>query len=175
MTRKLSAIECMIDANIGFMVRLEGSFQLERLRSALARVQRKHPALRMVLRKQKNGLYYEENCAPEVPLRVVPRVSEDDYKCEMQIELMGAFGEGQTLLRAVWLPSEHESDLLFVTSHRICDGMSMLTIVREVLRALHSDKELVPYDPVTARIMIGEYKPEQPWKPKLIAGLMNGA
>ena len=44
MRRKLSAIECMIDGNIVYMVRLEGSFQEDRLRSALARVQRKHPA-----------------------------------------------------------------------------------------------------------------------------------
>ncbi|AEU38339.1 condensation domain-containing protein [Granulicella mallensis] len=175
MKRKLSAIECMIDGNIVYMVRLEGSFQVDRLREALARVQRKHPALRMVLRKQKDGLYYEENCAPDVPLRIVPRIAEDDYKRESLTELGTAFVEDRSLLRAVWLPAETESDLLLVTSHRICDGMSMLTIVREVLFALHSDQELVPYEPITAKVMIGDYEPPQPWKRKLIASLLNNA
>ncbi|MBB5062856.1 condensation domain-containing protein [Granulicella mallensis] len=173
MKRKLSAIECMIDGNIVYMVRLEGTFLVDRLREALARVQRKHPALRMVLRKQKDGLYYEENCAPEVPLRIVPRIAEDDYKRESLTELETAFVEDRSLLRAVWLPAETESDLLLVTSHRICDGMSMLTIVREVLFALHSDEELVPYEPITAKVMIGDYEPPQPWKRKLIASLLN--
>jgi hypothetical protein len=175
MKRKLSAIECMIDGNIVYMVRLEGSFRVDRLREALARVQRKHPALRMVLRKQTDGLYYEENCAPDVPLRIVPRTSEDDYKRESLTELETAFVEDRSLLRAVWLPAETESDLLLVTSHRICDGMSMLTIVREVLFALHSDEELVPYEPITAKVMIGDYEPPQPWKRKLIASLLNNA
>lgn len=175
MKRKLSAIECMIEGNIVYMVRLEGSFQVDRLREALARVQRKHPALRMVLRKQKDGLYYEENCAPDVPLRIVPRTVEDDYKRESLTELETVFVEDRPLLRAVWLPAETESDLLLVTSHRICDGMSMLTIVREVLFALHSDEELVPYEPITAKVMIGDYEPPQPWKRKLIASLLNNA
>jgi hypothetical protein len=175
MKRKLSAIECMIDGNIVYMVRLEGIIQQDRLRSALSRVQRKHPALRMLIRKERDGLYYEEDCAPEVPLRVVPRLAEDDYKRESQIELTTVFVEDRPLLRAVWLPSESESDLLLVTSHRICDGMSMLTIVREVLRALHSDEELVPYEPITAKVMIGDYQPEQPWKRRLTAALINAA
>jgi hypothetical protein len=175
MRRKLSAIECMIDGNIVYMVRLEGSFQEDRLRSALSRVQRKHPALRMLIRKERDGLYYEEDCAPEVPLRIVPRMAEDDYQRESYVELRKVFAEGQTLLRAVWLHSEFESDLLLVTSHRICDGMSMLTIVREVLRALHSDEELVPYEPISAKVMIGDYQPQHPWKRKLMASLLNGA
>ena len=175
MRRKLSAIECMIEGNIVCMIRLEGSFQEDRLRSSLSRVQRKHPILRMLIRKEPDGLYYEEDCAPEVPLRIVPRMSEDDYKRENYMELRNVFVEDQPLLRVVWLHSEFESDLLFVTSHRICDGMSTLTVVREVLFALHSDEELVPYEPITTKVMIGDYVPPHPWKRKLMAGLLNTA
>ena len=55
MRRKLSAIEHMIDGNIVYFVRLEGSIDPERLRLALGRVQRKHPALRTLLREQRDG------------------------------------------------------------------------------------------------------------------------
>jgi len=174
MRRKLSAIEHMIDGNIVYFVRLEGRVDPERLRLALGRVQRKHPALRALIRKERDGLYYEEDCAPEVPLRVLRRVEEDNFRRESQLELTTVFPYDQPQLRAVMLQSERESDLLLVTSHRICDGMSMLTIVREVLRALHKDEDLIPYAPITTRDMIGDYQPPQPWKRKLTASLVNG-
>ena len=127
MRRKLSAIEHMIDGNIVYFVRLEGSFDPERLRLALGRVQQKHPALRTLIREQRDGLYYEEDCAPEIPLRIHQRVEDDDFRRESQLELTTVFRFDQPQLRAVMLQSERESDLLLVTSHRICDGMSMLT------------------------------------------------
>jgi hypothetical protein len=173
MRRKLSAIEHMIDGNIVYFVRLEGTLDPERLRRALGRVQRKHPALRTLIREERDRLYYEEDCAPEVPLRVLRRVEEDDFRRESQLELTTVFAFDQPQLRAVVLQSERETDLLLVTSHRICDGMSMLTIVREVLRALHKDEDLIPYAPITTRDMIGDYQPPQPWKRKLTASLVN--
>ena len=174
MRRKLSAIEHMIDGNIVYFVRLEGSVDPERLRQALGRVQRKHPALRTLIREERNELYYEEDSAPEIPLRILRRVEEDDFRRESQLELTAVFPFDQPQLRAVLLQSGRESDLLLVTSHRICDGMSMLTIVREVLRALHKDEDLIPYAPITTRDMIGDYQPPQPWKRKVTAWLVNG-
>jgi hypothetical protein len=172
--RKLSTIEHIVEANILCFVRLEGSFHVDQLRSALSRVQRKHPALRALIREEPGGLYYEADSAPEIPLRIVRRVTEDDYRRECQTELTTDFGCNKPMLRAVWLQSELESDLLLTTSHRICDGMSIFTIVREVLRSLHTNEELIPYEPITERDIIADYQPAQPWKRKLAAGLING-
>src|SRR5258708_30942356 len=174
MRRRLSYLEHIDEGNIVSFVRLDGSFSLEQLRSALLRVQRKHPALQVLLREEADGLYYEADSAPEIPLRIVPRVTEDDYRRECQTELTTAFAYDKPQLRAVWLQSEVESDLLLTTSHRICDGMSMLTIVREVLRSLHTGEELIPYEAITERDIIGGYQPPQPWKRKLAVRLMNG-
>jgi hypothetical protein len=171
---KLSHIEEIVDVNIVCFVRLEGSFHADQLRSALSRVQRRHPALRALIRKELHGLYYEADSAPEVPLRIVPRLREDDYRRECQTELTTGFADDQPQLRAVWLRSEPESDLLFTTTHRLCDGMSVFLIVREVLRSLHTEEEPIPYEPVTVQDIIGVYQPPQPWKRKLTAGLMNG-
>jgi hypothetical protein len=172
--RKLSTIEHIVEANILCFVRLEGSFHVDQLRSALSRVQRKHPALRALIREEPGGLYYEADSAPEIPLRIVRRVTEDDYRRECQTELTTDFVDDQPQLRAVWLQSEVESDLLLTTSHRICDALSILTIVREVLRSLHTNEELIPYEPITERDIIGDYQPPQPWKRKLAVGLING-
>ncbi len=173
MRRKLSSIEHMIDGNIVYFIRLEGTFSNGDLRSALARVQRKHPALRMLIRKEKDGLYYEEDCAPAIPLRIVPRRGKEDFRRECEAELSARFPWDQPQLRVVWLQSELEQDLLLITSHRICDGMSMLTIVREVLRSLHSREELIPYDPITTKDIIGDFQPPHPWKRRLQTGVLN--
>lgn len=174
MRRKLSAIEHMIEGNICYLVRLEGAFGEDRLRSALARVQRKHPALRALIREEPDGLYYLEDTAPEIPLRVVPRTSDDDYRREYEVELTATFPHDLPQMRVLWLRSERDNDLLLTCSHRICDGMSMLTLVREVLRALYSDEKLIPYAPVTTRDIIGDYRPERMWRRKLAARLLNG-
>lgn len=174
MRRKLSALEHMIDGNICYCVRLQGDVAPERLRTALARVQRKHPALRALIREEPDGLYYEEDSAPKIPLRIVPRESDEDVRRACAAELAAAFPHDQPQLRAVWLPSGPESDLLLTTSHRICDGMSLLTLLREVLRALHSDDELVPYPPVTTRDIIGDYRPPSMWRRELAARALNG-
>ncbi len=173
MSRKLSNIEHILDGNILYFVRLEGSLNLDELRSAIARVQRKHPALRTLIREKYDGLYYEEDSAPGIPLRIVPRLSEDDYRRECQTELATAFAYDLPQLRVVWLQSEGESDLLLTTSHRICDGMSMFIIVREILKSLHSDEELIPYEPITTQDIIGNYQPPQPWKTRLKVSLLN--
>jgi hypothetical protein len=174
MRRKLSAIEHMIDGNIVYFVRLEGSVDVTRLGHALSCVQRKHPALRTLIREERDGLYYDEDCAPSVPMRILPRLDDRQYKRESQRELTTAFPYNQPQLRAVCLQSSQETELLLTTSHRICDGMSMLTIVREVLRLLHADEELIPYAAITTQDMIGGFHPKWPWTRRLLARLLNG-
>lgn len=171
--RKLSTIEHVLDGNLVCSVRLEGSLSLHQLRSALARVQHKHPVLCALIREEADGLYYEADCAPEIPLRFILRASEDDYQRECQTELTTDFAYDQPQLRAVCLQSERESDLMLTTSHRICDGMSVLIILREVLRSLHTDEELIPYKPITTQDIIGDYQPPQLWERKLKAFLLN--
>ena len=175
MRRKLSTIEHILDGNVTCFVRLEGGISADQLRSALARVQRKHPALRALIRVERDGMYYEADSAAEIPLRIVPRATEDDYRRECQIELTTEFAYDKPQLRAVWLRSEGESDLLLTTSHKICDGASIFIIVREVLRSFHTDEELIPYEAVKVQDIIGDYEPPQPWKRKLAAWLLNGA
>jgi hypothetical protein len=171
---KLSFIERILDVNITCAVRLEGSFDVNQIRSALLRVQRKHPVLRALVREERQGLYYEGDTAPEIPLRVARCPTGHDYWREWQTELNTAFAPEQPQLRAVWLCMERESSLLLTTTHRACDGMSILTIAKEVLWALHGGEELIPYEPVTVHDIIGDYRPSKPWKHKLGAFLING-
>src|SRR5260370_2789197 len=171
---KLSHIEHIVDVNITCFLRLEGSLDVDQLRLALSRLQRKHPALHALIREEPDGLSYEADSAAEIPLRIVPRVTEDDYRRECQTEMTTGFAGDQPQLRAVWLQSELENDLLLTTTHRMCDGMSVFIIVREVLRSLHNNEEPIPYEPITVQDIIADYQPPKPWKHKLAVALMNG-
>ena len=173
MKRKLSTIEHMIDGNIVYFVRLAGQIEERRLRTAIDRLQYKHPVLRMLIREEQDGLCYEFDCAPEIPLLILPRISQSDYRREIAAELNARFTHSQPQLRLVWLRSEVEQELLFVASHRICDGMSMLTIVREVLRCMHRDEIPLPYAPISPDDIIGDYQPPRPWKRRMSAHLCN--
>jgi hypothetical protein len=173
MMRKLSSIEHMIDGNIVYFVRLAGNFPEQQLRTSIARLQYKHPVLRMLIRVKRDGLYYEYDCAPSIPLRILPRLSEDDYHRNSTEELRVRFSHDQPQLRVVWLQGDREQDLLFVASHRICDGMSMLTIVREVLRYIYKDEMPVPYQPISPDHIIGDYRAPHPVGRRMMAHLSN--
>jgi hypothetical protein len=173
MRRKLSNIEHVLDGNVMCLISLEGSFSSDQLRSALSRVQRRHPALRALIREESDGLYYEDDCAPQIPLHIVSGASEDDRRRQCDMELTTAFGYDQPQLRVVWLQSKGKSDLLLTTSHRICDGKSIFILVQEILQSLCSDGELVPYAPITTQDIIGGYRPLQPWKLKLKVRILN--
>jgi hypothetical protein len=171
MKRKLSRIEHALIGNVVCFVSLEGHLTYDQLRLALARVQRKHPALRALIRTEVDGLYYEDDPSVEIPLRVA--AGDDWPECEK--ELVTDFDHDKPQLRVVWLRRTFGADLLFATSHRICDGMSILIIVKEVLRSLHSDEGLIPYDAVTIEEILEGYRSAKPWKFKLLLSILNGA
>lgn len=177
MSRKLSTIEHLIDGSLVYAVRLEGGIDETRLREALARVQRKHPALRATMQARRGGLHYVEDSAGPIPLRVLDRNGDDDCRRESVDEAETPFAHGQPQLRLVWLRGADASDLLFVASHRICDGMSLLILVRETLRALYDDAPLRPYAALSAADIVGDYRPEHPrrrrWTARLIGLLLR--
>ncbi|MEG3789646.1 condensation domain-containing protein [Lysobacter sp. CCNWLW3] len=173
MSRALSTIEHLIDGCIVYAIRLEGEIDEARLRAALARVQAKHPALRATLRTQAGSVRYVDDSAGPIPLRVLPLRGGGDYRREADAELATPFAEGQAQLRLVWLRGAGRSELLFVASHRICDGMSLLIVARETLRALYDDTPLRPYAALTAADIVGDYRPEHPRRRRWIARLIG--
>ncbi|WP_242110099.1 condensation domain-containing protein [Luteimonas aquatica] len=178
MKRKLSTLERLIDANICYRVALEGEIDADRLRSAIDRVQRKHPMLRMAIRDVDGEPHYALDPALRVPLRAVEWVSAEHRERECETETYGAFPPDQPQLRVVWLRRAEAADvacdeLLVTSTHRVCDGMSMFTIVRELLRWLHSDQEPVPYTPPTVADIVGDLRDGRSGKQRMAARLVN--
>ncbi|WP_226467911.1 condensation domain-containing protein [Luteimonas panaciterrae] len=179
MKRKLSTIERLIDGNLCWRIALEGNLTAEKLRASLDRMQRKHPALRMLIHEANGEFFYELDAARQIPLRVVEWVSAEHRTHECETEAYAAFPHDQPQLRVVWLRRPHDNtpgvhdELLITSAHRICDGMSMFVIVRELLEGLHSDQALTPYTALDIQDVIGDFHDKHAWKRKLLARAIN--
>lgn len=145
--------------NISVTASIRGDLVEERLRRALTRVQAKHALLRCLIVRREGRPWFEPRApAPPIPLHIVERRRDDDWIEATRSELRRRFDGGrQPLARLTWLRGERRNELLLVGHHAICDGRSLLTLLREILLlcdrpdgdiggdgALHAVEELLP-------------------------------
>lgn len=173
-TRKLTTIERLIDGDITYRLTIAGALPLERLRAALDRVQRKHPALRMRLRMERDEWYYEQDAAGPIPLRAATCLSERDLAGEIAREEAATFAPGEPQLRVAWLCTDQGGVLLITAAHRICDGMSLLIVAKELLGGLYSEQPLLPYAPLSPLDIAGTAQGPGERKRRVVAAAING-
>ncbi|MEZ2338063.1 condensation domain-containing protein [Mucilaginibacter sp. RCC_168] len=157
MKRKLMMVERImhVDAstplNCVFTVKIAGSINAENLHTALAKVQQKHPLLRVQIdEEQKGGPYFITNeQVQSIPVRIAERVTDDDWLKESETEWYKLFdGENVPLARIVWIRSAVVSELLLVMPHCVCDGGTCIALLREILSLLDNpEQELDTYAP----------------------------
>lgn len=123
---------------IVFPARIRGRLHEDRLRHALARVQAKHPLLRCRVAPGDDGpadrpwFHLQPHAAP-IPLRIVERTGDDDWRRESRHEWTLPFDADRPLVRVTWLRGADAGELLLVCHHCICDGRSIVTLLREIL------------------------------------------
>jgi NRPS condensation-like uncharacterized protein len=137
-------VNCLLTA------RLRGRIIEENLRSALRKVQRRHPPLRaIVVEKEEHPCFVFRQEPEEIPLRIVPRQGDEDWRTEVLSEWRTPFClRHDPPVRVVWIRSDDVSEFLLTGHHCVCDGASLVTIFRELLRATDQpDLDLEPYSP----------------------------
>ncbi|MGO4701081.1 condensation domain-containing protein [Dyella sp. 2RAB6] len=174
MMRKLTTIERLIDSNLTSRLSIDGTLSIDGLRAAIDRVQRKHPALRMLLRRESDGWYYALDAAGPVSLRVAICTSAQVLASEIAREETAPFADDEPLLRLAWLRTDGGGVLLLTAAHRICDGIGMLTLARELLAALHRETPLLPYAPIDPLDMVAAADRPLERKHRLLAAAING-
>ncbi|WP_237054040.1 condensation domain-containing protein [Marilutibacter chinensis] len=124
---------------IVFPARIRGRLREERLRDALARVQARHPLLRCRVvpgdgggRDDRPWFQLQERPAP-VPLRIVERTGDEHWRHESRNEWKQPFDADLPLIRVTWLRGAETSELLLVCHHCICDGRSIIVLLRDIL------------------------------------------
>lgn len=143
-------VDAKATVNCVFTAKIRGTIKEETLRMALSEIQRKHPLLRVVIREDEDGKPYfvSDTQIPAIPISIIERVSEDDWITTSEAEWENRFDVKKgPLARVIWLKSDDVSELLLVCAHCICDGTSMLTLMREMLLLLDQQDTLMePYE-----------------------------
>jgi NRPS condensation-like uncharacterized protein len=147
---RIMYVDAKATVNCVFAAKIRGTIKEENLRTALSEIQRKHPLLRVVIREDEQGRPYfvSDTQIPSIPISIVERFSDDDWMTSSEAEWDNRFDVKKgPLARIIWLRSDDVSELLLVCAHCICDGTSMLTLMREMLLLLDQQDTLMePYE-----------------------------
>jgi len=155
--RKLNEIEYLNwligqPYNISMAITIEGTFPEELLRNSLKKLQLKHPILQAQLDVNEIGepyFFWQE--IGQIPLDVIPRTQNDNYKKIVAEEFITPFETGKKspypLIRVKLLKDETVSDLIITLQHVIGDGMSMVFLFRDIIDFMaNPDKEVTPLE-----------------------------
>jgi len=174
-------VDAKATVNCVFAAKIRGTIKEENLRMALSEIQRKHPLLRVVIREDEQGRPYfvSDTQIPAISISIQERLSDDHWMTCSEAEWENRFDVKKgPLARVIWLKSDDVSELLLVCAHCICDGTSMLTLMREMLLLLdQQDTPMDPYDSfesvyslIPAHIMSNRKMKIKAWLTSKIAG-----
>jgi len=146
LNRQLGAFEHFIwstdqwsPRQFAYVVRISGPLTANELRRGLTAAQARHPVLQSTIAMRETGPWFVPT-ALKIPLRVIPRSSDERWRSETIQELRDPFLPGAApLMRVAFLRGPQTSELIFIVHHSIGDGLSTLYFVRDVLRAIHRE------------------------------------
>jgi NRPS condensation-like uncharacterized protein len=121
--------------NVMTTARISGQITEEQITRALRKIQDKHAVLRCLVEHKGDRPWFvpQDHPAP-IPLRILDRQTDQDwFDVSTQESLQPFDGSSGPLARVVWLRGPMESELLLVCSHALCDGRSLMTLLRELL------------------------------------------
>lgn len=143
MKRKLLFAERMLHGNgeapfnAVIPVKIKGTLEEASLHHALKKLQKKHPLLNAFVADDIEGMPWfvvkEEQELP-IPIRIIARESNDDWKTETTQEWGKVFDTRKgPLMRLIWIKGAEYSELILVIHHCLCDGGSAMAILSEFL------------------------------------------
>jgi len=145
---RIMHVDAKTPLNCVFTAKVSGSISEENLHRALHKIQQKHPLLQMNIDATGKTPYFvlNENMG-KIPVRITERATNDDWLAESKTEWYKLFdAPNLPLARVVWLRGETESEFLLVLPHCICDGTTILNLMRELMTLTNDpEQELAPY------------------------------
>jgi hypothetical protein len=145
MLRPLSGFERLFLAldkingfNFGITVGFSSAIAEGRWRAAFEQVRRRHPLLRAGINEEDlHAPYFTSDADVPIPLVFRRRVSSTDWQRVMEADVAEPFDLSTgPLLRAAVLEDERGCELVISANHVVIDGMGVLAVVRDLLRAL---------------------------------------
>ncbi|MFX1568249.1 MAG: condensation domain-containing protein [Promethearchaeota archaeon] len=140
------------NSNISMIATILGYVSSDELKKVIKKMQKRHPILNAHLVHKEKELYLEADGLLEIPLEVINRTSDDQWRDKIiqQHKIPFEMEQGP-LIRFILLQSPNLSDLIIFCQHTICDGMSLAYLARDIMTYLvdpSKDVELLPLAPL---------------------------
>jgi hypothetical protein len=146
--RLFLAVDIVNGFNFAIAVTFSGVIAHSRWHAAFAQLQKRHPLLNAAVNVDDwHASAFEHGAGDPIPLTFLRRTSSADWQQVMESEIAEPFDLSVApLLRAAIVEDDAGCDLVITANHVIADGISVLALVDELLRALagHSLEELPP-------------------------------
>ena len=164
-------------AIVTMVLRIKGYVSEEMLRRAVIRVQQRHALLRVRIQTDADHTsWFTSESVREIPIGIVPRESEDDW-IEIHAQVSGMPFEFEThpAIRFVLVQSPELSELIIVSHHIICDGMSLAYLAPDLMVHLGEPGREVEVLPAPRPIDLDNLPSgvSQPGLVKFLIGRMN--
>jgi len=148
MRRELNEIEYMNFSfgqpyNIVLVLRIHGELTLEALEEAFKKLQQRHPLLRVRIELDAKGMpWFTSEDVGTIPITVINQPEKNEViKKEFHKQLVTHFdfeNKEKPLFRVAFFPGQRSSDIILCGQHAICDGLSMIFLVRDLLHYLNN-------------------------------------
>ncbi|SHE95120.1 condensation domain-containing protein [Chryseobacterium sp. OV279] len=150
MVERIMYVDPETPVNCVFTAKIKGNIPEENFKAALEKIQQKHPLLRTRIdnSSEKYPFFIEVEEVESIPLRIVERKTDEDWLQESESEWFRLFKDDKKpLAQLVWIKGNDVSEILWVLPHCICDGTSLVTMMKELLGLLDDPSfEMNPYD-----------------------------
>ncbi|MFC2079119.1 condensation domain-containing protein [Candidatus Bipolaricaulota bacterium] len=137
--RRITPIERLFTRSpfsiVTMVVRIRGHVTEAMLRDALAKVNRRHPNLRVrIVEDDTCNPWFTSEGVESIPVEVAPRESDDQWieVLEKTSQVPFEFDE-RPPIRFILLASPDKADLVIVSHHIICDGLSLAYLARDLM------------------------------------------
>jgi NRPS condensation-like uncharacterized protein len=149
---------------VSMLIRLEGQIRKVQIESAILKAQKRHPMLNVRIKFDncQNAWFASDGLNDNI-IKIFPRINDTQWieliKKENLIPFQ--FDKGP-LIRFILLNSHEVSDLIVYSHHSICDGLSLVYLIKDILNYIKNPKmkvEILPPGPVINNEVIkrGDY------------------
>ncbi|MHA2165200.1 MAG: condensation domain-containing protein, partial [Candidatus Hodarchaeales archaeon] len=122
-------------AIVTVVARIKGNISETMLKNAVSKVQQRHQNLRVRIHEDENHtLWFTSDGVKEIPIEIVARESDQQWMgvyhetCKIPFEF-----EKRPAIRFILVQSSEKSELLILSHHIICDGMSLTYIAKDLM------------------------------------------
>lgn len=148
------------NCNVSMIARIRGDISEEKLVKAMETVRHMHPLVgaKIIFDEDHNG-WFSTDDVPQPSFKIVNRLSDSQWFEELQQEIKTPFNlEDGPMIRFILIYSPEVSDLVIICNHSICDGMSLVYLVRDLLRSYMNHQQKIK---VLSPPNIMEFLPKQ--------------